>query len=155
MKKLALSLSILAASAVSALAADLPAKVYTKAPPPPVVVYNWTGCYIGGFGGGVWVRKDWRLTTTQLIDGSHDADGGIGGGQGGCLYQTGNWVFGIQGDGGWTSASGSSIDQASLINQFDRSRVDSVYSVTRPRGLCHQYRHVLREGRRRLGARPL
>jgi outer membrane immunogenic protein len=65
-----------------------------------------------------------------LVDGSHDADGGLGGVQGGCLYQTGNCVFGIQGDGGWTSVSGSSLDQASLINQFDRSRVDSLYSVT-------------------------
>jgi hypothetical protein len=35
----------------SAFAADLPAKVYTKAPQ-VVPMYNWTGCYIGAVGGG-------------------------------------------------------------------------------------------------------
>ena len=38
-------------------AADLPAATYTPAPPatappPAVVAYNWTGCYLGGYVGG-------------------------------------------------------------------------------------------------------
>jgi hypothetical protein len=83
LKRFALSLCIFAVSAISALGADLPARVYTKAPiAPPVVVYNWTGCFVGGNGGGLWVRKDWRRTITQEIMGSHDADGGLGGVQG-------------------------------------------------------------------------
>jgi opacity protein-like surface antigen len=45
----------------SALAADLPAKVYTKAPPPPVVVYDWTGFYIGGNVGYSWGRSSTDL----------------------------------------------------------------------------------------------
>lgn len=28
------------------------------APPPIVAVYNWTGCYVGGNGGGLWGHKD-------------------------------------------------------------------------------------------------
>jgi outer membrane immunogenic protein len=132
LKKFALSLCMLAASAASALAADLPARVYTKAPvAPPVVVYNWTGCYVGGNGGGLWVRKDWRRTITQEIMGSHDADGGLGGAQAGCNYQTGNWVFGIQGDYAWTNASGSNIDLSQpFVQIYDHSQIDGLGSVT-------------------------
>jgi outer membrane immunogenic protein len=130
MKKIALSFAILAAGAVSALAADLP--VYTKAPvAPPVVLYNWTGCYLGGNGGGVWVRKNWSRADTGEIMGSHDADGGMGGIQGGCNYQTGNWVFGIQGDYDWISARGSNIDLSQpFVQILDHSQIDGVGSVT-------------------------
>jgi outer membrane immunogenic protein len=54
MKKILLgAASLLALSAVSANAADLPARTYTKA---PVVspAYNWSGFYIGAMGGYAW-----------------------------------------------------------------------------------------------------
>ncbi|MGC1552215.1 MAG: porin family protein, partial [Bradyrhizobium sp.] len=55
MKKLVLALTAVAAFTGSALAADLPARTYTKAPMMPEPVMNWTGFYIfGGIGGGVW-----------------------------------------------------------------------------------------------------
>ncbi len=55
MKKLVLALTAVAAFTGSALAADLPARTYTKAPMMPEPVMNWTGFYIfGGAGGGVW-----------------------------------------------------------------------------------------------------
>jgi outer membrane immunogenic protein len=52
MKKILLgAVALIAIGAAPALAADLPAApVYTKAPPPEVV-YNWTGFYIGGNAG--------------------------------------------------------------------------------------------------------
>ncbi len=130
MKKLALSLFVLAASAASALAADLP--IYTKVPPaPPVVLYNWTGCYLGANGGGLWVNKSWSRTNTGEFMGSHDADGGLGGIQGGCNYQTGAWVFGIQGDYDWANASGSNIDLTQpFVQVIDHSQIDGVGSVT-------------------------
>ena len=54
MKKLVLALSAVAAFTGSALAADLPARTYSKAPM-MAPVYNWTGFYIfGGAGGGLW-----------------------------------------------------------------------------------------------------
>jgi outer membrane immunogenic protein len=60
MKKLALALSAVAAFTGSAIAADLPARPYTKAAPvayvPPP---TWTGCYIGGGGGyGLWNQEN-------------------------------------------------------------------------------------------------
>src|SRR6266545_1661299 len=47
-----------------AIAADLAVKapVY-KGPSPPVVIYSWTGCYIGANIGGGWARKSWTTTT--------------------------------------------------------------------------------------------
>jgi outer membrane immunogenic protein len=43
--------------ATSALAADLPARTYTKAPIMVEPVYNWTGFYIGGNVGYSWGRS--------------------------------------------------------------------------------------------------
>src|SRR5205807_4292299 len=109
MKKLLLAGTALAALAAgSANAADLarPPPVY-RAPPPVVAYFTWTGCYVGGNGGGLWVNKDYTLTAATpgvgfapfvavgSPRGSHDASGGLGGAQAGCNYQVGGWVFGI------------------------------------------------------------
>ena len=76
----------------SAMAADLsrapaPAPVYTKAPmmAPP---FTWTGCYIGGNGGGLWAKKDWT-NSAGPAESSVDLSGGLAGGQIGCNYQVG------------------------------------------------------------------
>jgi outer membrane immunogenic protein len=77
-------------------AADMPVKAPRVAPPP---VVTWTGCYIGGNGGYGWSRKEYvdPLDVPPEPLGSHHADGWVGGGQVGCDYQTGAWVFGAQG----------------------------------------------------------
>ena len=63
MKKLLLAMTALAAFTGSAFAADLPARTYTKAPPPPPV-WSWTGFYIfGGAGGGLWAGDQHTQTT--------------------------------------------------------------------------------------------
>ena len=52
MKKFLLGTVALAALASApALAADLPARAYTKAPPMIAPVYDWTGFYVGINGG--------------------------------------------------------------------------------------------------------
>ena len=67
MKKLVLALTALAAFTGSALAADLPARTYTKAPE-PIVVPSWTGFYLfGGFGYGLWEAS---TTTINPITGA-------------------------------------------------------------------------------------
>jgi outer membrane immunogenic protein len=121
----------------SAGAADLgrpPPPVY--APPPPLVaMFTWTGCYVGGNGGGVWATRTWTDQTLFLAGadlGSNNSEsGGIGGLQGGCNYQVGGWVFGLQGDYDWASANQTNAPAILLpfgISTY--SKLKSLGSVT-------------------------
>jgi outer membrane immunogenic protein len=66
MKKLVLALTAVAALTTSASAADIGARPY-KAPPPMAPVYNWTGFYIsGGGGGGLW-NADSNVQSTGVV----------------------------------------------------------------------------------------
>jgi outer membrane immunogenic protein len=106
MKKFLLAATALTIISGSALAADLAVR---RAPPPayaPRVVaplYSWTGCYVGGNGGGIWAKTEWNDTRFGSF-GDSTASGGLGGLQVGCNYQAGAWVFGVQGDYDWASA---------------------------------------------------
>jgi len=84
----------------SALAADMrPARapVYTKAPM-MAPAFSWTGCYVGGNGGGFWARREWSDPVFGRGGfGDETASGGLGGVQVGCNYQIGQWVLGVQG----------------------------------------------------------
>jgi len=85
----------------AAAAADLPARMLTKAPPP--AFFNWTGLYGGVNLGGSWGHQRTSLddaTGTRLLSNSLGLDGVIGGGQIGYNWQPyGNpWVFGIEAD---------------------------------------------------------
>jgi outer membrane immunogenic protein len=117
----------------AAHAADLarPVPVY-RAPPPVVTYFTWTGCYIGINGGGVWARKE-RIDEAPGFAGTslgtHDANGWLAGAQGGCNYQAGSWVFGIQGDYDWANATGSNIN-ALFPGTTDQSTVRALSSVT-------------------------
>jgi outer membrane immunogenic protein len=69
--------------ATAASAADLPARPYSKAPPPVLSpAYNWSGFYIGAMGGGGWetdagsggfgggtVGYNWQLPGSQFVFG--------------------------------------------------------------------------------------
>jgi outer membrane immunogenic protein len=116
----------------AAVAADLPARVYTKAPPPAAVVYNWTGCYIGGNGGGIWSRNNWSLPDMGgLPVSSHDVNSWLGGIQGGCNYQfSGNWVVGIQADYDWADGTGSGPHATGGGILTDQSHISGLGSVT-------------------------
>src|SRR5437879_9717237 len=77
MKKVLLALTALAAFTGSAVAADLGARPYTKAPAPVAPVYNWTGFYIfGGAGGGLW-NADSNVQSTGVV-GAFGAFGAFG-----------------------------------------------------------------------------
>jgi outer membrane immunogenic protein len=128
--------------AAPASAADLAARPYTKAPPPPPPVYDWSGFYIGGNGGWGTSRKCWDLSSFAVIpggaittlpalvsEGCHDANGGTAGGQIGYRWQTGSWVWGIEGQGNWADFSSS---RASLLfpTTVINSKIDSFGLIT-------------------------
>src|SRR6476661_8818382 len=89
MKKLLLSTSCLVLGSAAVLAADLPIKAPIAATP----VFSWTGCYIGVHAGG---------GATTNTEGAQNGKGAVAGGQAGCNYQDGNWVFGGEGEGYWS-----------------------------------------------------
>ena len=80
MKRLLLAgVALSAFVAGPAIAADLRARPVYKAAPPVVTYYSWTGCYVGGNVGGVWVNKEWfsQLPGDPSFGqsfGSHDAN---------------------------------------------------------------------------------
>jgi outer membrane immunogenic protein len=138
MRKLSLATVGLAALiAVPAMAADVAVRrpaYRPPPPPPPPILFSWTGCFIGGHVGGLWARKEWfdrtfDSSTFGASDGAHDADGFLGGVQGGCDYQfLGGFVIGIQGDYAWADADGSSA--SILFNATNHSSIESLASVT-------------------------
>ena len=137
MKKLLLMAVALSALVVApALAADLgpPPPAY-RAPPPPVVVTPWTGCYIGGEGGGLWARHEWVDNEFGSL-GTNTASGWLAGIQAGCDWQfEGSWVVGIQADYDWSNAKASNassfFDPSFGVDDLvDQSQVKSVGSAT-------------------------
>ena len=109
-------------AAAPALAADLAARPYTKAPPMvAAAIYDWSGFYVGINGGYGSSHSCWNIA--GFSDGCHDATGGTVGGQIGYRWQMGQLVFGVEGQGNWADLSGSN---ASFNNPgfSNTSRVD-------------------------------
>jgi outer membrane immunogenic protein len=134
MKKMLLTgTALLVVISGSAMAADLsrpppaPAPVYTKAPMMPA--FTWTGCYIGGNAGGVWVSKTFTIPATGVQDASLSPSSWLAGGQIGCNYQVSAWVFGVQGDYDWSNATASVLDSV-FPTVTDSVQVKGLASVT-------------------------
>src|SRR6266702_5270815 len=103
MKKFLLATVALVAlgATAPALAADLAARPYTKAPAYAQPIYNWTGFYIGGHLGGAFAG-----------DNSFNGNDGrfLGGVQGGADYQFApSWVVGLETQYSWLSNSNNGV----------------------------------------------
>ena len=111
MKKVLLVTASLIAlgAAAPAVAADLAARPYTKAPPMIAAVYDWSGFYIGANGGWGSSHKCWDFCRAPLPEGCHDATGGTVGGQVGYRWQAGTFVFGLEAQGNWADFKGSNV----------------------------------------------
>ena len=98
---------------------------------PPVALFSWSGCYIGGYVGGAWNERDATFTdlgnsTFQAFsggivsgrrEGTHSWNAGlddsfIGGGTLGCNWQPfgSPFVFGVEGEIGFLNLEGSAFD---------------------------------------------
>jgi outer membrane immunogenic protein len=99
------------AFAPAAFAADMPI-----APPPVQAVvpeeasFDWSGFYVGAYGGYGWGEVD------DSASGAADIEGAIAGGTVGYNYQMGQFVIGLEADGGW-----SGIDNEDDNALFDSS----------------------------------
>ena len=122
MKKLLLGTAAIIAFAAPALAADMPARTYTKAPvyTAPEAVYNWTGFYIGGNVGGAFASGN-----------SLEGNGGrfMGGVQGGADYQFAtNWVIGVEAQYDWmtNNSNGGTVFPAGTLVTANTNQLGSV-----------------------------
>jgi outer membrane immunogenic protein len=119
-KKLTAALLFSAVSAVSASAADLPAKTYAREPVVAVdPVYNWTGFYVGANVGADWQKASFTSDVVSCAilgcgtgtghigsdpaiaasgTGSNHALGFTGGGQVGYNWQISSLVVGVEAD---------------------------------------------------------
>ncbi len=128
MKKILLGAAALVAlGTASAVAADLPARTYTKAPVYAAPVYNWTGIYVGAHIGAGFGSNN-SLNIPGFTTGSNDASF-LGGGQIGADYQFApNWLVGIEGQISGLSNNNRTFTNAALDSI--RSNDDWLASVT-------------------------
>ena len=115
MKKFLIAAAGLVAFAAPAQTADMAPAPYTKAPAPvAAAVWSWTGFYIGANVGGDWSRD---VVSPTVADGGTfprsntlSPSGVFGGGTAGYNFQTGKFVFGVEGDLGYMSVRASAAD---------------------------------------------
>src|SRR5207253_9145994 len=104
MKKFLLATVALVAlgATVPALAADLAARPYTKAPAYSASpIYNWTGFYIGGHVGGAFAGDNSFIGNDARF---------MGGVQGGFDYQFApNWVMGVEAQYSWLNSNTTGV----------------------------------------------
>jgi outer membrane immunogenic protein len=103
----------LAAAGGQVLAADLPP---AAAPPPrapaayipPPPMFSWTGFYLGINGGYGFGQSSWSNPVFPTGSGNFSTSGFLFGGTLGANYQIGSFVIGLEGDGDWNGANGTS-----------------------------------------------
>jgi outer membrane immunogenic protein len=113
MKRILFAGAVVFAAASPALAADL---VPPPGPPPQAPatyvpttapLYNWGGIYFGINGGYGFGTSNFNAAGAFPSSGDFNVDGGLVGGTLGANYQSGPFVFGIEGDADWSDISGS------------------------------------------------
>jgi len=94
-----------------ALGADLPVKAGPVATP----MYDWSGFYVGVYGGGGFGNHNLNNANGPVgfanFTINYDSSGGIGGGEVGYQLQSGMYVIGVEADGFWSGIKGSDANQ--------------------------------------------
>lgn len=125
-----------------AVAADLGSRPVYKTPAP---VFTWTGCYIGGFGGGASGANVNATELSNSLVGFYNKTGtpysyhtnasAIVGGTVGCNWQPWGtqWVLGVEGEGGYIHSTGSAVDPNSVAlfgsDTVDSTKIGDWYAV--------------------------
>lgn len=111
----------------AASAADQAVRPAYKAPV-AAPVFTWSGCYAGGQVGYAWQRDvnneiNIGVGPGDPTDGPARPNGVKIGGFLGCNYQTGQFVFGIEGDSEWADLKGSTTyPNTGLVDDYYESR---------------------------------
>ena len=108
----------------SAMAADVPMPY--KAPP-AAPAFSWTGCYVGGNGGGGRGVNEQQPILGITFNADHNS-GWLAGVQGGCDYQVGSLVVGVEGQFDWADMKDTT---ATLVSGGALGGVDSKDSLLR------------------------
>jgi outer membrane immunogenic protein len=122
----------------AASAADLPMKAAPYAA--PVQIFSWTGCYVGVHAGAGLMRNS--VGGMEVTGSNYTGTGGLAGGQVGCNYQDGNWVFGAEGEGYWsgmktTDASSSPTNsEGSGFRDTDTAKNKYDFSIAARAGIA-------------------
>jgi outer membrane immunogenic protein len=95
------------ALASPSFAADLPRKAPAFKAPVYVAPFSWTGFYVGVNGGYGWGKTSW--SNAGGTTGDFNIKGGLTGGTVGYNLQTGSYVWGVEGDVGYTNIKGTNI----------------------------------------------
>jgi outer membrane immunogenic protein len=108
----------------------------------PVRVFSWTGCYVGVHAGAGAMRDSVGAGLQAMVAGSdYTGTGGLAGGQLGCNYQDGNWVFGAEGEGYWsgmkaTDASSSNSGGVLFSRDTDTAKNKYDFSIAARAGIA-------------------
>jgi outer membrane immunogenic protein len=114
--RMLLSAALVAISAASASAADLPMRPADQQLISPVPVYNWTGLYVGlnaGYGWGT--QNPLSLLSSNFDKFTYNVNGGMAGGTFGGQIQAGHVVMGLEGDADWADVRGSSTVTPTIL----------------------------------------
>jgi outer membrane immunogenic protein len=113
---------LLTLASTQAMAADLAVKAPARVQP----AYNWTGCYLGVQGGGIFGHSMHNAASGPFTGVQETPDfetsGELFGGTVGCNYQVGSLVIGAEGDMGWTNYQGWSPDLSGVSGPFAASQ---------------------------------
>ena len=146
-KALLTAVSLVALGMAPAIAADLPARTYTKAPVAVAPIYNWTGFYVGAMGGYAKENADFA-----------PVGGGFAGGTLGYNFQSGAVVFGIETDAAWSdiSATIGTPGVATLSTKFEeigtvRGRIGYAFDQVLVPGIADEQWDTFGQERRKAG----
>ena len=109
-----------------AFSADMAARGPVTKAPVMAAQYNWSGCYIGANAGAIGNNSDLLARPSgEFLDLARAGNNPLrtdsfsledtafsGGGQVGCNWQSGSWVFGVEGDLQW-----SGLDESILLTR--------------------------------------
>ena len=141
----------------SALAADLPPSPPPRAPavyvPAVLPIYNWAGIYIGVNGGWGWGNAKYTANAFASFPGTTGSlsdNGGVVGGTLGANFQSGAFVFGVEGDCDYSAINTGTTSRHLYLQRQLPDRQQLAGDGARARRLCGGSRAALRHRWRRL-----